>query len=234
MEMIEWMVEDTSHIKCIQEFSTNSRWPELDIKGQIEAKGYYSFTYQAKEEIYGDHNPGMAIFSKSPIINGGIVNKLPSRMNAIIYTDILMNDDTIRIYNVHLSSYHLENINSLSTYYSRIWNKIKRMKDVVNEHTSEIIQLKSHIEKCEVPYVVTGDFNESPYSYNYNSLNYLQNAFESKGNGFGFTMIKPPFFLRIDNMFFSDSFELQSFDVDYSMNISDHYPIRSSFKIIDK
>lgn len=234
MEMIEWVVRDGSDIKCIQEFSTNSRWPSLDIRGQIEAKGYHSYEYKASREEFGDHNPGMAIFSKHPMIGHGVLPQHKDGINAIIYADLLIGEDTLRIYNIHLLSYHLNFNDGSATSFQKVLNIIRQVKNVVIDHTHELNQLVAHVEKCEIPYILTGDFNESPFSYNYQMLNHLQNAFEEKGKGFGFTMIKPPLFLRLDNMYYGDAIELHSFEVDYEMDISDHYPLKSSFRIKNK
>ena len=47
-EMINWVVNDSSLVKCIQEYSTNNRWAELDVTGQLEKQGYHSFTFSSK------------------------------------------------------------------------------------------------------------------------------------------------------------------------------------------
>ena len=231
LDMIKWVVEDTSSIKCIQEFSTNARWPALDIKGQIESSGYHSFDYKASEGNFGDHNPGMAIFSKYPIVDQGVLPLANNGINAIIYADILVGRDTLRVYNIHLTSYHFELPEQSSNFLRALEVVITEAKQVVISHTNEVQTLLEHADECPYPYLIAGDLNESPYSYTYRKLSSMSNAFESTGYGFGFTMIKPPLFLRIDNIFFNQQISMHSFEVDYSMNISDHYPIRASFDI---
>lgn len=228
MDMIEMVVNDSSSIKCLQEFSTNSRWAVLDVTKQIEKTGYYSHIHKATHEKYGDHDPGMAIFSKYPILNRGTVLDKDG-VNTVIYADISIDNDTLRVYNVHLTSYRMDF--TKKSFLQKIPAVLYQVKSAVNEHTNEIDQLLGHLKECEYPFIISGDFNESPYSYNYFQLSELQNAFENKGNGFGFTMIKPPLFLRIDNTFYSREVNLEYFTVDYSMDISDHYPTRSFFSL---
>lgn len=228
-EMINHIVQDSSQIKCIQEFSTNNRWPSLDIKGQIESRGYYSFDYELSGANFGDHSPGMAIFSKYPIIDGGILSKESLGINAIIFADILIEGDTLRIYNVHLPSYRFDAIKTDSDYFQKAMSTIQQIRNVVHLHVEQIEKLLLHASAINYPTIVLGDFNESPYSYTYGLLSRMNNAFESDGSGFGFTMIRPPLYLRIDNIFYNDAIEMHSYKVDYSLQISDHYPMRGLF-----
>src|SRR5690606_41742973 len=52
---------------------------------------------------------GQAIFSKYPIINSGLIKKNEYGINSIVYADIVKNQDTIRVYNVHRRSCGLQN-----------------------------------------------------------------------------------------------------------------------------
>ena len=63
MEMIQWTVHNPCDIKCLQEYSTNSRWPDLDVTTQFEKQGYHGFTFKSKMKK-NEHSNGMAIFSK--------------------------------------------------------------------------------------------------------------------------------------------------------------------------
>jgi len=232
MESIKWVVDDTSSIKCIQEYSTNAKWPSLDVTEQIEQKGYESHIYNANLKG-ADHNPGMATFSKYPIIDRGILKKSNQGPYAIIFSDIVIGMDTLRVYNVHLTSYNW-GVAKKEHFIKKPTLVLKEVTQTVLEHSKEIAVLENHATKCPYPYLIAGDFNESPFSYNYQSLNYLNNAFEERGKGFGFTVIKLPLLLRIDHMFYDDEIHLKSFDVDYDMDVSDHYPITGSFTLSDE
>ena len=99
---ISAVVQQDSDIKCIQEFSTNSKWKVLDVTSRIRSQGYYSYIFKA-EVPESDHNPGLAIFSKFPIVTSGIVWQEPGIHHAGIFTDIKIREDTIRVYNVHFA-----------------------------------------------------------------------------------------------------------------------------------
>ena len=229
MESIEWVVKDTSAIKCIQEFSFNSNWPVLDVLAQVKSEGYEAHVISSKLLKFGKHNPGLAIFSKFPMVNKGVLNRSSEGFHGIIFADIVLESDTVRVYNVHLKSYHLNLEGGLTKAVGHVIDGIASIKSVVVDHTEELELLIEHAKSCRHPIIIAGDFNESPYSYNYGLLSHFTNAFEQKGSGFGFSMIKPPLYLRIDQVFSSPDIQIESFEEDYDMQISDHFPIRCSF-----
>src|SRR5699024_12182527 len=50
---------------------------------------------------------GQAIYSKYPIINKGSLD-FPNSGNNAIFADIVRGSDTVRIYNIHLQSFHID------------------------------------------------------------------------------------------------------------------------------
>ncbi len=231
-EMIRWAAEDTSDIKCFQEYSTNSRWPVLDVTKQIEEGDYESFSFSAEMDDV-EHNPGLAIFSRYPIIDSGFVWKNYGSYNGGIFIDISINDDTIRIYNVHLASMSLSlyQYKQASNYPGKLKRLVSRLKYGALTRSNQIDKLIRHIEQCPYPYIICGDFNETPYSYNYFKLRRLyNNTFEEVGSGFGFTFNSILFFLRIDHQFYNDPIVPVNYKVDRSMKISDHFPVRANYR----
>ena len=96
--------------------------------------------------------------------------------------------------------------------------------------TIQISILKKHMANSPFPVILAGDFNDLPYSYTYFSLKEdLENAFEKKGRGFGFTYNKVLFFLRIDNIFYENPMEVLQFKTLREVDYSDHYPISAVF-----
>ena len=224
--MIKWAAEDKSDIKCFQEYSTNKRWEALDVTSQIAKEGYAHFVYAAN--LRGsDHNPGLAIFSKYPILDSGMVWKVQGSVNAGMFVDLLIDKDTIRIYNVHLESLKLkvDELKNPNGYWNKIKQLVKSLKKGASDHTWQTDTLIAHTLNSPYPYIICGDFNETPYSYNYVKLrDQFSNAFEEAGTGFGFTFNSFLFFLRIDHHFFSSEIQCSDFRVDRSMKISDHFP----------
>lgn len=220
--MIEWLLNDSSSIKCIQEYVTNPKSPELDITGKLKNLGYDGYVFQAFTGKQ-DQIPGLAIFSKNEIINSGVVWQDSKTLNAGIFADINYKKSIIRVYNIHLSSLNLRaRPRDLIGKISYIFYQLKNGSVKRSQQLESII---NHMKTSPYPYLVCGDFNETPYSYVYSRMRgELTNAFEERGSGFGFTLNQKPYFLRIDHQFFSKEFKLQQYHVDNTMKISDHFP----------
>lgn len=232
-EAIEWAVQDTSDVKCFQEYSTNSRWKGLNVTNRIAEKEYKHFIY-APRLADSEHNPGMAIFSRYPMIDSGFVWKERGSMNGIIFADILKEKDTIRIYNVHLESMRLElyRYKSKDDYFYKIRDLISRLKNGAMDRSNQVDLLISHAASSPFPFVICGDFNETPYSYNYFKLrSAFSNTFEEIGNGFGFSFNGVLFFLRIDHHFYGSDIKPKNYSTDRSIDTSDHFPTRGFYQI---
>ncbi len=226
LDMIEWTVQAPYDIKCIQEYSTNSRWPVLDVTGQFKTLGYSDFTFKSKMKN-NEHSNGMAIFSKYPIVKAEVVLEDSISANAVLYADLQIGKDTVRIYNVHFESMNLQlyRLKSSDQAFGKLRDLISKLKNGAINRFSEINTLIEHTQSSPYPFIICGDFNETPYGYNYHHLHSLfDNSFEKAGNGFGFTLNSLLFFLRIDHHFYGKGINVQTYEVDRSMNISDHFP----------
>lgn len=232
-EMIRWAAGDTSAIKCFQEYSTNDRWPKLDVTKQISDEGYNSFVFEA-EIPTADHHPGMAIFSRFPIINRGIIKLNENSVNNCIYADVVMNQDTIRIYNIHLFSMHIttDEYENPDNFFKKIKELIYKIRNGTIKRSNEIDLIIDDTKKCPYPFILCGDFNDISYSYNYLKLRrHFNNTFERAGNGFGITLNKKFLFFRIDQQFYSKNIDPVKFMVERNMNISDHFPTRGLYRL---
>ncbi|MBX2916046.1 MAG: endonuclease/exonuclease/phosphatase family protein [Cyclobacteriaceae bacterium] len=221
-ELINWIATDSSAIKCIQEYSTNPTWAGLDVTGQLKAAGYDGYTYVAEVDDR-QHNPGLAIFSTYKIISTGVVWHNPQSLNAAIYADLQYGEKVIRIYNAHFTSMKLTA--RPDDWLGKVSYLFQQLKIGSVNRSKQVNILLEHLKNSPYPYLVCGDFNETPYSYVYSRMRReLTNAFEERGSGFGFTLNQKPYFLRIDHQFFGKEFKLQKYSVDRSMTISDHFP----------
>ena len=73
--------------------------------------------------------------------------------------------------------------------------------------------------------IVSGDFNNTPYSYVYRKIKgNMIDAFQEGGNGFGRTFDFKYFPVRIDFILVDESFKVNGFKT-YEEKLSDHYPI---------
>jgi endonuclease/exonuclease/phosphatase family metal-dependent hydrolase len=233
---IKWARENPSEIKCFQEFYQDYTTPSRNTIKIIGDNGAYEHAYFAANGEARKRSNGMAIFSKFPIINSGKVfdNK---RQNGAMFADIKINQDTIRVYNTHLESMNisaaeLDNLEGIKKQYR---NTIRKLKEGIKMRTAQMSILKKHMANSPFPVILAGDFNDLPYSYTYFSLKEdLENAFENKGRGFGFTYNKVLFFLRIDNVFYEKPLEVLQFKTLREVDYSDHYPISAVFAYPDQ
>ena len=230
--MVDWIIKDTSQIKCLQEFGNPSEENHQRLIYNLERKGYN----KTKQKNEG-HNTGLVIFSKYPILHQSTILRdqdIKNRHNGAIYVDLKIKEDTIRVYNVHLESMginqkKLTQKKNVFLNYKEIGEKLKNGMQMRAKQAGVVIK---HIQKSPYPVILCGDFNDPPYSYAYQEyIKDLKNSFTEKGRGFGFTFNGPLFFLRIDNQFYSKGIEATNFKTLYDVTYSDHFPIQGNYVI---
>ncbi|MFP4287641.1 MAG: endonuclease/exonuclease/phosphatase family protein [Bacteroidales bacterium] len=181
---------------------------------------------------------GLATFSVYPVINKGRID-LPTKMgNLCIYTDLLIEEDTVRVYNVHLESIGLgaedyifmENITNFEglkqgDYLKQSGKRILgRIREGYRNRGVQADLIASHIKECPYPIILLGDFNDTPSSYVYRTISrYLEDAFLA-GRGTGQTYIGTIPGFRIDYIFHSEHFKPYNFQTG-KQEYSDHFPV---------
>jgi endonuclease/exonuclease/phosphatase family metal-dependent hydrolase len=198
-------------ILCLQEFyaknKLNDRINELKKEGHFRAHYFQKLT---SERPYG-----MVIYSIYPIVKTGRIGFGENTGNMAIFADILIDSDTVRVYNIHLQSIRFVKedyafINNLQNEDSKIEgskNIIRRMGDACIKRASQADSVAENMAACPYLRIVMGDFNDVPLSYAYNRVsNDLLDAFRECGNGFEKTYKGPFPSFRIDYIFMSKSF----------------------------
>ncbi len=230
---LQWTIDHSAPIKVFQEFYTHRGHPSMDSYKKFINAGYNGY-FEPLTINNRNHDIGLAIFSKYPMIDTGkLLDNKPS-LNNIIFADIVIEADTIRIYNAHFQSMGIDPAHVMET--EELKNRYALLRQQLeNGASTRAKQIKialEHAKNSPYPVVFAGDFNDTPYSYSYRTFrSAFANAFEKKGNGFGFSMNSRLFFLRIDNIFFSDEFGTRSFETKREVKFSDHFPIEASFRL---
>lgn len=231
-----WMYDHSADIKVFQEFYTELGSKERDHYQRIIDKGYYGYI----EPLSGarNHMMGLVIFSRFPIINKGVllpIHRPIGRLNNIIFADIVIRKDTVRVYNAHLQSMgidpnHVMEAEQLKAKYASIG---KKFVAGAIARAAQVDVVTAHIQACPYPVILAGDLNEMPYSYAYMKFRrLLGNAFEARGRGFAFSMNSRMWFLRIDNIFYDKSFwTARTFKTLNEVKFSDHFPIEATFDL---
>ncbi len=182
-----------------------------------------NYTYKYIKINSNSTKSGQAIYSKYKIVNKGSLDFKNTQNNAI-FIDFVKNRDTIRIYNVHLESLGLnidkENFGEKSS--EKLMNRLSR--EFVKQQ-QQIELLLQHQKKCTYPILISGDLNNTAYSWTYKHIkNNRKDSFLKAGFGFGKTFEVKKFPLRIDFIFTDPIFTINQHK-NYKVKYSDHLPI---------
>lgn len=233
-ETLELIKTVNPDIICFQEFYSRLRGTKQFTKA-IQKEGDFEDYYFEPTSKNDYEGYGPAIFSKDPIINHGIIYKNGYGINRIIFADIKREGDTIRVYNVHLRSFALQeedkefvqkSANNVQTTDEKSTKRVgRKLKQAFSNRSEQAKSLRTHIEDCPYPYIVMGDFNDTPMSYSVNLISKgMNNAFQEKGFGWGVTHFGLLPIFQIDYIFCDKKIKVDNYGV-IKERLSDHYPI---------
>jgi endonuclease/exonuclease/phosphatase family metal-dependent hydrolase len=236
----KFMRDYNADIKCFQEFYSNpGRKQFRSVDYMKDAYPHYAFIPLKEEDYDKNEKMGIAIFSKYPIINK-IGKQFDNTSNGYLMTDIAMMRDTIRVINLQLWSMGIRVGKVTGKIREQDYEDAKKesrgilasLKKGFIHHKKEMDQINRLIQQSPYPIIVAGDLNETPYGWAYGTIRErLKNAFEEAGNGLGFTLNRSPYFVRIDNQFFSDDWEILQFKTLTNIKYSDHFPVFAEYTI---
>jgi endonuclease/exonuclease/phosphatase family metal-dependent hydrolase len=234
----EFLLSEDPDVLCIQEyfFNKDDQFNQSNNFRRLHER-YKHIEYSSPNK--GDFNFGIATFSKYPIINKGKISFVNSS-NISIYTDIVINADTVRVFNCHLQSVqftqddisfldnlgrsdnrrNIEGFKNIGSRLGQAFVRRSRQTDIIT----------AHIRESPYPVIVTGDFNDTPVSYTYRQLRSqdLEDAFVISGSGIGRTYVSKLPLFRIDYILHGNELESFYFDIP-KVVMSDHYPLKCEF-----
>jgi endonuclease/exonuclease/phosphatase family metal-dependent hydrolase len=238
-EILAFIRDEDPDILCIQEFQSSNRagYRESDVYRILKHLPYRHIDY-----IFGNQASGygIATFSHFPIIHSGSI-PLEDSYNIFVYSDVLMDQDTFRVYNCHLQSVNLDSeqyqiLDSLKFRYddqqmAEIKDISFRLRDAFIKRAAQADLIAAHIEDCPHPVIVCGDFNDTPVSYTYRTISDgLEDAFSGSGWGLGRTYNGEFPSFRIDYILHSESIATLFF-MREKVLLSDHFPIVGYLKM---
>ena len=226
-------------VLCMQEFMTSGIEPQklFDSLRDFTGMPHYRYLSYIQSRRQKNKIDAIVTYSKYPIVNSFQVKKDELR-NLALVTDILIRGDTIRVYNVHLESLHLQqqDYEFISTmprpqmeeegnFRERTWNILKKMRRAFRKRALQAQMLSEHIQASPHPVILCGDFNDTPSSFAYSKLaGHLDDAYTESGRGTGNTYAGSAPSYRIDYILYDTrfiSYNYQTWEVD----LSDHYMI---------
>ena len=227
-KIVSFLEEQNADIICLQEARLRKN-SIFNLQGTVKKlKTINHYQYARTSTTFGS-----VTMTRFPIINMGEIRFDESR-NMTIFTDVIIKNDTVRIFNVHLQSYQIDPdkysiIESPGINQEEDLKEVREMsykfKKASQMRAKQVREIRKYIDESPYDVIVCGDFNDTPVSFAYQKLRGdLTDAFISSGEGVGRTYIgKLPSF-RIDYVFHSEIFESFNFQT-YDFRMSDHLPI---------
>ena len=238
-EMIDLINETDPDIACFQEMVAGE-----DLKKSINylpdfcrdfKMPFHYYSFDKKHNFDKWHHFGKIIFSKYPIINEQTICSDTSNYNSCFeYVDVVKNNDTFRVFNIHLQTFRFSKTNKkyIDDPATNNEDGLSESKSIVQKIKKAYIKrhrqadwIKKEMNKSPYPIILCGDFNDVPNSYAYTHIGgNMKNAFEEKGSWIGNTFYDLSSTLRIDNIFASPNFSIDQY-IRIKKKMSDHYPV---------
>ena len=233
-----------SDIICLQEFF-NTTDPKHDFNTLdtiLQSKKKYNYHVEYTATVKETEHWGIATFTSYPIISKGRITFENKSNNICIYTDVLIKNDTVRVYNMHLASVkfgqedysYLKKIGvKVEEDVTGLTNLVRKLRPAFLTRAEQALAVKKHMRESPYPIVLCGDFNDTPTSFTYSRLcEGLKDSFKAKGSGFGATYNGNLPFLRIDYVMADPEIRILKHEVIHT-DISDHYPVIVNIEIPD-
>lgn len=219
-DIFDFISIESPAIVCLQEYTASSNF----------SLNSYPYKYIS---LHGNKvKTGQAIYSKYPIINRDVIG-FPNSNNNVIYADLLINSDTVRVYSMHLQSIKItKDLVDAEINEANSKHIFKRISSAFAEQQLQSELVAANYASCSYKKVMCGDMNNSAFSYVYRTIkDDMNDAFEIAGSGFGRSYNFNYYPARIDYIFLDKSFECTYFKTDQSFVNSDHFPLLTSFKM---
>lgn len=239
--ILDFLHNESAEIICMQEFLTRTdrtQQSEHHVKEKLSNTPYSHINYTFKSNK-GATQFGLATFTIYPIVRRGVII-FENSPNACIYTDINRNEDTLRVYNIHLQSIKLNKddygvLDSLFSFNSKKLNDLKTLSATLKEafikRSEQVNSIVRHMNDSPYPIILCGDFNDTPVSYSYHQiLGEKKDAFREAGVGLSQTYRGKLPSYRIDYVMYSENISAKTYTT-RRINFSDHYPVITQLKV---
>ena len=224
-QWLRYIKEDKNHadIICLQEF-------HKDVSDL--------FPRNAKYNVFAKKKSHLKIASTFPIGESGEL-KDSAGLRFAIYSDLVIDDRLVRVYNFHLFSNQISSWlesanNSSKPNPEKIIKGGEKVKDRIFQaairRAAQAKKLRWHMEACPHPIIACGDMNETAQAFSYMQVKgNLDDSFAKGKPGLHSTYRKNPSWVRIDYIFADKSFETTHYEI-LPFEISDHSMVRVALR----
>lgn len=231
-QIAQRMQADGVDIILFQEFGGNHAF-NVDSLRHVLSHWQHSYLPQTDDNL--SHVLPLAIFSRYPLVHRQSII-FAGTANSSAMCDVVLPDDTIRLFNCHLQTTHVSQKR-------RTWqreldaNETRRDLLVIQDASltlhgnfvkrqEQTVLLDSLIRLSPHPVILGGDLNSLPSSHTYHVLtSLLTDGFRTAGSGYMYTYRYAKHLLRIDYLLHSPTFRATRY---YSPSwdfCSDHNPV---------
>lgn len=222
--IVEFIEKENPDIVCIQEVSA---FDTTSINKAFRQYPYHRYHLNIRQN---GAFFGIATFSRYPIAESEKFT-FPNTSNRCLFTDIVIRQKTVRVYNMHLQSVHINleetalRLQQEELRNEELRNVSGRLKSGFIKRAKQVNLITWHMAASPFPIIVCGDFNDTPVSYTYRKMKGDRNdCFTKAGNGIVSTYKNfwPAF--RIDYIFSDKQFDVARYKIE-KVPFSDHYPV---------
>jgi endonuclease/exonuclease/phosphatase family metal-dependent hydrolase len=253
-KILKYIEEENPDILCMQEYYRDEKDYSAPYTATIKGLGYPHESFmingqwnKSKMTIHSKPGEvidvGTVVYSKFPITEKTYKKLSGNGQGMHTVTIELATGKTFSLTVLHLTSFQLggddlDYIDDLKKQGVDAGKKdvskglIHKLIKASSMRAKVANEITAYTKQLEHPAIICGDFNDMPGSYVYRTIRGdMQDAFVSKGFGIGNTYQKILPILRIDYLFYDNSFfEAQAFKKN-DIGLSDHYPILVHLKI---
>ena len=222
-DILSEMKREKVDVLCMQEYSDYSG----DKRNSDSYKDYFPYMEYGLNTRY-------VIYSRFPIKAHDTI-EFPNSNNSAMWADIDVHGFDVRVYNVHLETAGAHHVMGRASKLEQEGYDVRGnrlLEAVYGTYTTGIIKragqsqiLTQHMQQCDIPIILAGDFVDVPYSYVYNTLlgDNMVDGFKECGSGLMNT-IRNTSMMRIDYVFHDKSLQGATY-YKKDLSYSDHYPV---------
>jgi endonuclease/exonuclease/phosphatase family metal-dependent hydrolase len=237
--ILSYLAAQEADVICLQEcFLEDRRQPWMSADRLQQATGLTHWEEEFKLGRGQDKLFGLAVLSRFPILAKSAIRFDNDKNNSGMYVDLLVGGDTVRVYNMHLSSIGFEkedyedarNVQDEAAR-TRLYN---RLAAAWQKRTDQAEQIAASVAQSPHPVIAVGDFNDTPVSYAAQRFSaHLRDAYRSaegiRSPVLGASYIGDLPFLRIDQVWASPEIEVADYRTG-QVELSDHRPVSVAFQ----